>query len=48
MLFLNEPGLFFHIGKWLHLFKSNTNNSIYYLSFVYTQFNFLTISMHQL
>ena len=30
---------FFHAGKWFHLFLSNTNNTIYYLSFVYKQFN---------
>ena len=28
-----------HTVKWFHLFLSNTNNSIYYKSFVCTQFN---------
>ena len=36
----NKPELiFWHIVKWLYLFQSNTNNSIYYELFVCTQFN---------
>ena len=37
---LNELRSFFHTLKCFHLFLSNTNNSIYYESFVCTQFNF--------
>ena len=38
--FLNESELIFlHTVKWFHLFLSNTNNAIYYESFVCSQFN---------
>ena len=38
--FLNKLELTcFHTIKWFHLFQSNTNNSIYYQSFVCAQFN---------
>ena len=40
--FLNERELIFiflHTVKWFHLFQPNTNNLIYYSSFVCTQLN---------
>ena len=36
----NKPELiFFHIVKWFQVFLSNTNNSIYYYTFVSTKLN---------